>query len=212
MKKKGKSKVKNKDLEKDITSKFMDVIHGLGHDADKLKKEIAKAGKAVSKKISSSLQVVKAKSEQTTDKVVKKADRKVKTAKTQVAKADAKAEKVLSKASKAAVNKAKQVSGLSVAKPALPDIDKTEMPSAKKEVVKEAPAPVAPRKRAPRRSKEEMEAAKSTEKTPVKEASATAAPAKRKRAPRKPKPAVTAEAQTATNEADRETAASTLTD
>ncbi|MVN20831.1 hypothetical protein [Mucilaginibacter arboris] len=210
MKKKGKSKVKNKDLEKDITSKFMDVVHGLGHDAEKLKKEIAKAGKAVSKKITSSLQAAKTKAEQTTDKPEKKAGKKVKPAKTEVAKADSKAEKVLSKASKAAGDKTKQVSGLSVAKPALPAIDKTETPVVKKEVVKEAPAPVAPaKKRAPRRSKEEMEASKPTEKTPVKEASTTSA--KRKRASRKPAPAVTA-AQPATEAADRETAASTLTD
>lgn len=211
MKKKGKSKVKNKDLEKDITNKFMEVVQGLGHDADKLKKEIAKAGKAVSKKITNSLQAAKEKSEQATDKLAKKAAKKVKAGKEEVAKTAPKAEKAVSKVTKAIGGKINRVSGLSVPKPALPAIDKTSVTLDKKEDVKEAPVAPVIRKRAPRRSREEMDAAKSTQKTPVKEASATTETAKRTRAPRKPKPVATPE-PAGTEAEDRETAASTITD
>lgn len=214
MKKKGKSKVKNKDLEKDITGKFMDVIHGLGHDAEKLKKEIAKAGKAVSKKITSALQLAKAKAESAEgaiDKPAKKAGKKAKAGKAEVAKTAPKAEKTVSKAGKAIGDKTNRISGLSVHKPALPAIDKTSVSSDKKEDIKEASEIAAARKRAPRRSKQEIEAAESTKKTPVKEASA-AAPAKRKRAPAKPKLIATSEPANTEEAADKETAASTITD
>jgi hypothetical protein len=189
MKKKGKSKVKNKELESSITNKFMEAIHGLGHDAEKLKKEIAKAGKSVSQKINSALkdaQKAVTKTNVKKDKTAKKDGKKKEDVKTKVVKAAAKAEKVVTAASKAAANKVSTVSSRSVPKPAAPAIDKASVTPPEKEVVKEAPAQTAApakRKRAPRRTKEELEAAKTEEKAPVKEASA---PVKRKRAPRKP--------------------------
>ncbi len=190
MKKKDKSKVKNKELTSSITEKFMQAVSGLGHDAEKLKKEIAKAGKTVSQKISNALkdaQKAIAKPEVKKDKPAKKEGKKKDDVKTKAVKAEAKAEKVVTAASKAAADKASSVSSRSVSKPAAPTINELPKAPAKKEEVKEASAEVVPpakRKRAPRRTKEELEAAKSEEKTPVKEA-----PAKRKRAPQKPKPA-----------------------
>ena len=195
MKKQGKSKVKSKELESSITGKFMEAVHGLGHDAEKLKKEIAKAGKAVSQKISSALKddrKAAAKAESKKDKPAKKDGKKKETPKTEVKKADAKTEKVISKAA----GKTAVVSSRSVPKPVVPAVHHSHATPDEKEEVKEAsaPAPVK-RTRAPRRTKEEIEASKNDEKTSVKEASA---PVKRKRAPRKPKPAPVVEENQAT--------------
>ncbi|MGI4727354.1 MAG: hypothetical protein ACRYFL_05250 [Janthinobacterium lividum] len=182
MKKKEKPKVKNKELETSITGKFMEAVKGLGHDTDKLKKEIAKAGKSVSQKIASSLK----KAQKTEAKLTAKKDKPVQKA---TKNTDAKVDKVVSKASKASA-KTPAISSRSVAKPAVPAIDKTLTQPDEKTVVKEASAPVpVKRTRAPRRKKEEIDAQQSAEKEVVKEASV---PVKRKRAPRKPK-AVTAD-------------------
>lgn len=184
MKKKEKSKVKNKYLENSITSKFTEAVKGLGHDAEQLKKELVKAGKAVSQKITSAL------------KKAQKAETKLNTKKDKPAgkitkSADAKVDKVVSKASKASAN-TPAISSRSVAKPVVPAIDKNLTRPDEKTVVKEAssiPVPVK-KTRAPRRKKEEIDAQKNAEKEPVKEVSA---PVKRKRAPRKPKVATTNE-------------------
>jgi len=190
MKKKVKSKVKNKELENSITGKFMEAVKGLGHDAEKLKKEIVKAGKAVSQKIGSNLKSAEksatkavAEKNQPEKKAGKKKDKDI---------TDTKANKVVSKVSKASA-KTSNVSSRSVAKPTLPVINKATEANAQKEVVKEASAP-APEKRtrAPRRKKEEIEAQKNKENVSVKEASA---PVKRTRAPRKPKPTAADEGQ-----------------
>ena len=185
MKKKGKSKVKNKELETSITAKFTEALHGLGHNVESLKKEIAKAGKTVSEKITKALtdaQKATVKEADKAKKLTRKADKKKSDIKQVVKKADAKIEKVVSAVAKAASGKSSTAFGRSVAKPAAPTLDPQHHESAQKEAVKEAPIK---RTRAPRRKKEEMEAAASAEKTPVKEASA---PAKRKRGPNKPKP------------------------
>ncbi|MGI4751841.1 MAG: hypothetical protein ACRYFB_14510 [Janthinobacterium lividum] len=177
MKKKEKSKVKNKDLEKSITDKFMEAVKGLGHDTDKLKKEISKAGKSVSQKIDSALK----KAQKAEAKAAGQKDKPAtKSAKTK----DVKVDKVLSKASKASA-KTSAISSRSVAKPVVPAIDKSLTTPAEKPVVKEASAPEpAKRTRAPRRKKEEIEAQENAKKEAVKEVST---PAKRTRAPRKPK-------------------------
>lgn len=189
MKKKGKSKVKNKELETSITSKFTEVLQGLGHNVESLKKEITKAGKAVSEKIASTLKDAEKATVKEAGKQTKKADKKKTDAKPVAKKADVKVDKVVSAVAKAASGKSSTASGRSVAKPAAPTLDTPQSAPAQKEEVKEAPVPVK-RTRAPRRSKEEIAAA-SAEKTPVKEASA---PVKRKRAPNKPKPvAISAE-------------------
>ncbi|RYE27014.1 MAG: hypothetical protein EOP42_19865, partial [Sphingobacteriaceae bacterium] len=171
MKKKGKSKVKNKELESSITNTFMQAVYGLGHDAEKLKKEIAKAGKSVSQKISSALKNAQKNITEPTikkDKPVKKEGKKKNEVK--AVKAEAKAEKVVTAASKAAAVKTSAVSSRSVSKPASPKIDELPKNPVKieevKEVLTETVSPVK-RKRAPRRTKEEVEAAKSEEKTPV---------------------------------------------
>lgn len=197
MKKKGKSKVKNKELESSITNKFMEAIHGLGHDAEKLKKEITKAGKSVSQKISSVLKDAEkalTKTDAKKDKPEKKAGKKK-----DAAKKETKITKAVSEISKAALNKSSTISSRSVAKPTVPPIDKLPAVSPEKEEVKEAPAatPVK-RTRAPRRKKEEIEAQKAAEKSIVKEASA---PVKRKRAPRKPTPKPQSDMENTTTEA-----------
>ncbi len=198
MKKKGKSKEKNKELETSITGKFMEVVHGLGHDAEKLKKEIAKAGKAVSEKISSAFKSAQKEAAKEAGKVAKKAEKKKDEVKTGVKKAEAKAEKVVSEVSKAASGKVSTASGRSVAKPAAPALDKSQTNPVKKEEVKEASAatPVK-RKRAPRKKIEAPNTQPDAEKTPVKEASA-ATPVKRKRAPGKSKPATATDGNPAT--------------
>ncbi len=196
MKKKEKSKVKNKDLENSITNKFMEAVKGLGHDAEKLKKEISKAGKAVSQKINLALK----KEQKATAKANGPKDKPAgKPAKTK----DVKVDKVLSKASKTSAKTA-AISSRSVAKPIVPAIDKSLTTPNEKPVVKEASAPEPlKRTRAPRRKKEEIEAQEKAKKEAVKEASA---PAKRTRAPRKPKAVTTDEitpAEVTGSEVDR---------
>lgn len=183
MKKKEKAKVKNKDLENSITDKFMEAVKGLGHDTEKFKKEISKAGKSVSQKIDSALKKAKKTAAKVTGQDEKPAAKSTKTK-------DVKVDKVLSKASKASA-KTSAISSRSVAKPVVPAIDKSLTTPAKKPVVKEASAPEpVKRTRAPRRKKEEIEAQENAKKEVVKEASA---PAKTKRAPRKPKAEITSE-------------------
>ena len=197
MKKKGKSKVKNKELETSITAKFTEALHGLGHNVESLKKEIAKAGKTVSEKITKAFtdaQKATTKEADKAKKLTKKADKKKPEVKTVANKAEAKVDKLVSAVAKAASGKSSTASGRSVAKPAAPTLDPQHQEPTQKEAVKEAPAPVK-RTRAPRRKKEEIEAAASAEKAPVKEASA---PAKRKRGPNKPKPVATSEEKPAT--------------
>lgn len=196
MKKKEKSKVKNKDLENSITNKFLEAVKGLGHDAEKLKKEISKAGKAVSQRINLALK----KAQKATAKANGPKDNPAgKPAKTK----DVKVDKVLSKASKTSAKTA-AISSRSVAKPVVPAIDKSLTTPSEKPVVKEAlvPEPLK-RARAPRRKKEEIEAQEKAKKEAVKEASA---PAKRTRAPRKPKAVTTDEitpAEVTGSEVDR---------
>lgn len=196
MKKKEKSKVKNKDLENSITDKFMEAVKGLGHDAEKLKKEISKAGKSVSQKIESALK----KAQKAAVKATGQKDKPVgKTAKPKEVKVD----KVLSKASKASAKTA-AISSRSVAKPVVPAMDRSLTTPTEKPVVKEASAPgPVKRTRAPRRKKEEIEAQENAKKEAVKEASA---PTKRKRGPRKPKAVTTDEitpAEVTGSEVDR---------
>ncbi len=178
MKKKEKPKVKNKELENSLTDKFMDAVKALGHDTDKLKKEIAKAGKSVSQKITSALKKAQKAAAKLSDKKDKPAK---KTAKNTAVKVD----KVVSKLSKVSA-KTPSISSRSVAKPAMPAIDKTLVEPDEKPSVKEAstPAPVK-RKRAPRQKPAPADEPQNTNIEPVKEVSP--APAKRKRAPRKPK-------------------------
>lgn len=197
MKKKGKAKVKNKELETSITVKFTELLHGLGHNVESIKKEITKAGKAVSEKITSVLkdaQKVTAKEVGKANKLTKKAGKKKNNVKPVIKKADAKVDKVVSAVAKSVSSgKSPTASGRSVAKPAAPTLDTSRPVPAQKEEVKEASTPVK-RTRAPRRKKEEIAAA-SAEKTPVKEASA---PVKRKRSPNKPKLVTTSEEKPAT--------------
>lgn len=195
MKKKEKPKVKNKELETSITDKFMEAVKGLGHDTDKLKKEIAKAGKSVSQKITSALKKAQKAEEKLTAKKDKPA---VKSSKNK----DAKVEKVVSKASKASAKNA-IISSRSVAKPVLPPVDKTLTQPEEKTPVKEAsaPAPVK-RTRAPRRKIETADEPQNTNIEPLKEVP----PVKRKRAPRKPKAVTTDEitpAEVTGSEVDR---------
>ncbi|WP_419800906.1 hypothetical protein [Mucilaginibacter sp.] len=196
MKKKEKPKVKNKELETSLTGKFTEAVKSLGHDTDKLKKEIAKAGKSVSQKITSALKKAQ-KAE------AKAAGKKDKPAGKLLKNKDAKADKVVSKLSKASAN-APVVSSRSVAKPVLPAVDKNLIKPDEKTVVKEASAtPPVKRRRAPRRKKEEIEAQEKAKKEAVKEASE---PVKRKRAPRKPKAITTDEvtpAEVTGSEVDR---------
>ncbi len=192
MKKKGKSKVKNKELETSITAKFSEALHGLGHNVESLKKEIAKAGKTVSEKIAKALadaQKATAKEADKAKKLTKKVDKKKTEVKIVANKAEAKVDKVVSAVAKAASGKSSTAFGRSVAKPAAPTLDPQHHESAEKEAVKEAPAK---RTRAPRRKKEEIEAA-NAEKEAVKEASV-----KRKRSPNKPKLVATSEEKPAT--------------
>ncbi len=196
MKKKEKSKVKNKDLENSITDKFMEAVKGLGYDTEKLKKEIFKAGKSVSQKIESALKKAQKSALKATGEKDKLAG---KTAKSKEVKVD----KVLSKASKASAKTA-AISSRSVAKPVVPVIDRSLTTPTEKPVVKEASAPEpVKRTRAPRRKKEEIEAQENAKKMALKEASA---PLKRKRAPRKPKAITTDEitpAEVTGSEVDR---------
>lgn len=193
MKKKEKPKVKNKDLENSITDKFMEAVKGLGHDTDKLKKEIAKAGKSVSQKITSALK----KAQKTEAKL---SDKKSRSAK----KPDAKIDKVVSKVSKVSA-KMPAISSRSVAKPVVPAIDKSLTTVDEKVSVKEASAPTPiKRTRAPRRKTAAIDTPPNSNNEPVKEVSP--APVKRKRAPRKPKAVTTNEvtpAEVTGSEVDR---------
>ena len=128
-------------------------MHGLGHNVESLKKEIAKAGKTVSEKIAKALadaQKATAKEADKAKKLTKKVDKKKTEVKIVANKAEAKIDKVVSAVAKAASGKPSTASGRSVAKPAAPTLDKPQNVPAEKEAVKEAPAK---RTRAPRRKK-----------------------------------------------------------
>jgi len=107
-----------KQLELTITEKFMAVLTELGHDADKLKREVKKASKFVTKKIERKFKEVKQAvgdklgSAPVTDAVKKSAS----TAKKDVVKKAAKVEKVIAKATKIAEKRIRKPVEKAVAK------------------------------------------------------------------------------------------------
>lgn len=114
-----------KDLAKSISDKFLEVIKSLGHDADKLNREIKKAGRFVAKKIAR-----KEKDE------VKKGKEAVKKTKKDLVKNEQKIgaelkgqskniKKVIARATKSASTAIKQGTSKSVAKPVPEMVSKT---------------------------------------------------------------------------------------
>jgi len=96
-----------KHLELTITEKFMAALAELGHDADKLKREIRKASKFVAKKIERRFKDVKHVIEDKLDsapvkEAVKKAGKSATTVKKDIAKKAVKVEKVITKAARVA--------------------------------------------------------------------------------------------------------------
>jgi hypothetical protein len=103
-------KASKKELEIDLTNKFMQVVAELGHDAEKLKRVIKKASKFITKKIERKLKDVKHVVEAKLDplpvkQAVKKAEKSAATPKKDIAKKTEQVEKVIAKATKVATKR-----------------------------------------------------------------------------------------------------------
>ena len=103
--KKDTSRTAKKELEVNITEKFIDVIVGLGYDTGKIGKDIKKTSKQLAGKLVDKFQSLKEavaqQFENTTKNKIKKVKKPLTSAKTDIAKAASKAEKVIAKATKA---------------------------------------------------------------------------------------------------------------
>ena len=89
--KKEAKKVAKKELEKSLTAKFLEAVKHLGHDAEKIGKDIEIAGKFVAKKLSKKFSASKDVIKKEVDQAPEKVSKGVKNAKKVVEKAVAKA-------------------------------------------------------------------------------------------------------------------------